>query len=412
MKMSKIKIKNFGPIKEGYCENDGWMDTGKVTVFIGNQGSGKSTIAKVFSTISWLEKTLNKGDLHDLKIATGVFHANFEYHRLRNYFSDSTEFYYEGEALSLELISKEKKIKLEPKNTGHYLVPKIMYVPAERNFLTTVQSAFDVKGLTSSLATFAEELRRAQQELKGKKLKLPINNYDYEFDPDSDASYVSSKDHKINLLEASSGFQSVIPLFLVSQNLSAEIEKYANDPNALINNLSPRQILRIRQEMENIINLPIPHEERVYKLQVMNAKFKNRCFINIVEEPEQNLYPTSQWEILKNLLEFNNTNEGNQLLMTTHSPYLINYLTLAVKAGMVKEKVKTNSDLEKINKIVPLKSTIKPEDLLIYELDEKTGTIVKLGTYKGLPSDENYLNADLEHSNEQFAQLQEIEKGW
>jgi hypothetical protein len=28
--MSKIRIRNFGPIQEGYLENDGWMDIRKV----------------------------------------------------------------------------------------------------------------------------------------------------------------------------------------------------------------------------------------------------------------------------------------------------------------------------------------------------------------------------------------------
>ncbi len=62
--MSKIRIKNFGPIKEGFTETlpDGtvseWMDVKKVTVFIGNQGSGKSTVAKLISTLSWIEKAL------------------------------------------------------------------------------------------------------------------------------------------------------------------------------------------------------------------------------------------------------------------------------------------------------------------------------------------------------------------
>jgi predicted ATPase len=60
--MSKIKIKNFGPIKEGYQENDGWIDIKKVTVFIGNQGSGKSTVAKLISTFTWIEKALVRGD--------------------------------------------------------------------------------------------------------------------------------------------------------------------------------------------------------------------------------------------------------------------------------------------------------------------------------------------------------------
>ncbi len=58
--MSKIRVKNFGPIKEGYLESDGWFDLKKVTVFIGNQGSGKSTVAKLISTFTWLEKTLYK----------------------------------------------------------------------------------------------------------------------------------------------------------------------------------------------------------------------------------------------------------------------------------------------------------------------------------------------------------------
>ena len=39
--MNKIKIKNFGPIREGYQSDDGWMDIKKVTLFIGNQGSGE-----------------------------------------------------------------------------------------------------------------------------------------------------------------------------------------------------------------------------------------------------------------------------------------------------------------------------------------------------------------------------------
>ena len=51
--MSRIKIKNFGPIKEGCTENDGWIDIKKVTLFIGNQGSGKSTVAKLISTLTW-----------------------------------------------------------------------------------------------------------------------------------------------------------------------------------------------------------------------------------------------------------------------------------------------------------------------------------------------------------------------
>ncbi|MFM8295403.1 MAG: ATP-binding protein, partial [Microcystaceae cyanobacterium] len=56
--MSQIKVKNFGPIGSGFVENDGFLDIRKITVFIGNQGTGKSNIAKLISTFSWLEKSL------------------------------------------------------------------------------------------------------------------------------------------------------------------------------------------------------------------------------------------------------------------------------------------------------------------------------------------------------------------
>jgi predicted ATPase len=63
--MSQIKVKNFGPIKVGLVENDGFIDVRKVTIFIGNQGTGKSSIAKLISTLSWLEKALYRGDLEE-----------------------------------------------------------------------------------------------------------------------------------------------------------------------------------------------------------------------------------------------------------------------------------------------------------------------------------------------------------
>src|ERR1700712_734329 len=89
--MSKIKIKNFGPIKEGYLENDGWIDIKKVTVFIGNQGSGKSTVAKLISTFTWIEKALTRGDYDSkhFERKNKLKNQYLTYHRIENYFSNS-----------------------------------------------------------------------------------------------------------------------------------------------------------------------------------------------------------------------------------------------------------------------------------------------------------------------------------
>ena len=79
---------------------------------------------------------------------------------------------------------------------------------------------------------------------------------------------------------------------------------------------------------------------------------------------------------------------------------------------MVKQKLNSEESKRKLAEIVPLEATLSPENLVIYELNEKDGSIRKLSDYKGLPSDENFLNNSLEDSNELFSQLQEIEKGW
>lgn len=86
--MSRIRIKNFGPIKEGFSSNDGWIDIKKVTVFIGNQGAGKSTVAKLISTFTWIEKALVRGDYNKkwFERKNKLKNQYLNYHRLENYF--------------------------------------------------------------------------------------------------------------------------------------------------------------------------------------------------------------------------------------------------------------------------------------------------------------------------------------
>ena len=85
--MPKIKIKNFGPIKQGNKDSDGWIDIKKVSIFIGNQGSGKSCIAKLVSTFMWIEKVLVRGDYAITDFSADKFRRIYcGYHRIENYF--------------------------------------------------------------------------------------------------------------------------------------------------------------------------------------------------------------------------------------------------------------------------------------------------------------------------------------
>lgn len=60
--MARLRVKHVGPIQEGLQGDSEFLEFKGVTLFIGDQGSGKSTVAKLYSTLSWLEKALMRGD--------------------------------------------------------------------------------------------------------------------------------------------------------------------------------------------------------------------------------------------------------------------------------------------------------------------------------------------------------------
>jgi predicted ATPase len=412
--MSSIRVKNFGPIKSGFTENDGFLDIRKITVFIGNQGTGKSSIAKLISTFSWLEKSLYIENLEEKEVKNyNRFVSKYcGYHNLKNYFSSNTIISYQGNAYNFSFengvlnISKAGTI-FEAKK---YIVPKIMYVPSERNFFSVVRYPEKLKGLPKSLYDFWEELVRSREELS-EPLTLPVGDVQFEYDESKQQSYIIGNNYKLQLSEASSGFQSFVPLFLASRNIALSINQNREFSR---NELSGEEQKVLQAKVQKILtDDSLADEVKEAALKLLSSQYRNECFLNIVEEMEQNLFPESQKKLFYKLLEFANLREADRLILTTHSPYIINYLTLAIEGNKVLQEISSspNANLlrQKLANIVPVESCISEENAIVYELTEQ-GEIRKLSTYEGLPSDENYLNISLAETNQLFADLLEIEE--
>ena len=397
MKEKYLKIKNFGPIKEGYNEDDGFMPFSKYVFFCGPQATGKSCVAKLFSTFSWIEKALVRGDY---KIDEVNFHEFCAFHQLQNYFKPETELHYKGTAFEMHYVNKE--LSINSIESLDYLRPQIIYVPAERNLLSVLDNAENVKDLPQSLSSFLSVYSKACKSLKG-EIELPINGFKFYYDNTGKTAYIADETSTVRISEASSGLQSLSPMYIALYYLSQQLQMSPESAQQ-------KQSNREKEIMENRIAELLKDDTLSPTLRQMLIKqasdVTNKLLLSIVEEPEQNQFPTSQREVLYKLIALHN-GENDQLVITTHSPYIINYLALAIKAYDIARRCPAAT--AELDKVVPQASMIDGAKVAVYQVHED-GTISLLPKYDEMPSDDNLLNNLLEESNEQFNQLLDIEE--
>jgi predicted ATPase len=413
--MIRLRVKNFGPVREGRKDSNGWIEFKRVTIFVGNQGSGKSTVAKLFATFSWIEKALVRGDYEKKWFERKNRFTNqfLAYHRLENFFAhgkaDEAEIEYEGEAYAIRFVSGQ--LSIDELKQERYSLPQVMYVPAERNFISYVRQPKELKLSSESLLEFLTEFDKAKANLKD-RLRLPINDADIEYDKLNDILNIRDDRFKVRLTDASSGFQSAVPLYLVSYHLANMVGQQSESDQE---SMSVDELERFKNEVAQIFgNQSLSEQQRRAAISVLSSRFNKTAFINIVEEPEQNLYPESQWSMLQSLLLFNNQGRDNRLVLTTHSPYVVNYLTIAVQGDNLRQNIlrkeRHKELMGKLDAIVPLTALVGARDLAIYQSDEKDGSISLLDSIDGIPTDRNYLNDALRKGNELFDQLLELEE--
>ncbi|ULJ64421.1 AAA family ATPase [Wielerella bovis] len=411
----RIKIQHFGAIQQTNPDNQGWLDIEKVTVFIGDQGSGKSTVAKLISTFMWIEKALVRGDLDAKTLQRkGKFTQFLKYHRLESYVQPNSYIEYDG--LAKHIIFENNQLKVQ-KNASHeqnYVLPQIMYVPAERNFIAYVKNARELKIASESMQEFITEFNNAKRALK-EPIALPINNIHLKYQEKTDSLKLKGENYEINLSDGASGFQSAVPLLLVSEYLVKLVGNPLNNDTPMSEKERENFLIEIKNILENT---DFTEEQRRLAISLISAKFIKKAFINIVEEPEQNLFPNSQWEILKRLLRANIVGEYSKLIITTHSPYIINYLSICVAVRQTYENIRKSLGIispfrlerklgSKLAQIVPRFAWLTSNNLSIYQL--KDGIVTLLPEIYGIPSDDNYLNQMLREGNDLIDKLFDIE---
>lgn len=403
--MKRLLAKNIGPIRN---ENNAWVEMRKVTILCGPQGAGKSTLAKLFSEFCWLEKAMTRGDfLSDELTAHDRFRKKYcSFHNIQNYFRSDTYIRYEGDKYVFTY--ENSKLDVVLANGHDYVRPQVMYIPAERNLLNVVDNADSIKGLPSALDVLLTEYINALRSLSGTE-SLPIPGYAVHYDKLNKIAWLDGTDFKVRISESASGFQSLIPTVLVSRYLGQQVAARGDDPqNKSTESYSERE--RRDKAIRSLLNdTAIDDATRLTLIKQLSTNTRNGRLINVVEEVEQNLFPASQKHVLYELLKINNELPLNRLMLTTHSPYILNYISLAVKAGNLSASISDEKGKSALCEIIPQQSQLRTEDVGIYEISAD-GEISRLGTVYGIPQDNNFLNNALEDSNETFDLLMDIEE--
>lgn len=169
----RLVVKSFGPVR------DLDITFKKVTLFIGDQGTGKSCVAKLFSMFKWLEKVLSqkKYKLNYFEQYNRFLTKVCSYHRIDSFIRtdsylrfESNLYIFEYKSGSFKISDNNEDISLFRTNDQKVNVDglaKIMYVPAERSIVSVAENKTKLlKELPDSSETFSDEFVNAKKILQ------------------------------------------------------------------------------------------------------------------------------------------------------------------------------------------------------------------------------------------------------
>ena len=384
--MATIHIKNVGPVKD-----TGEIALNRLMLVIGKQSSGKSTFMKVLSHCRWVEKTLM---VDDDSIATDYgkdkkfLESLMTFHRFNpDFFSSDSYIKYDGDYITIEqtgddtdaVISRKENFEDKRYNT------KLCFIPSERNLISAVKNldrtykATDLDVLLNYLLEWDEV-----KDFYGIKNPLRLSvarNILYINDGGADFIYLSQNGKRLPVFYASSGVQSAMPIEVMIDRYSSIVGERAS--------ISKHDWRHIFDEMKNNNVEQSAIVNRAGKAFYQSAQF-------FIEEPEQNLYPDSQKNLLLNIIEHlvKSNKKGyynSSVVLTTHSPYILSVLNELMAEAKLYAK-HTETYIEGVEDFVNYDCLMPPEYYSAYYINDN-------GTFENLIDSELPMISGLELDN-------------
>ncbi len=328
MPHEKLIIRRFGPIEEVELS-----DIKRFNVFIGESGSGKSTIMKVLAMMRWIYKMCcvrtyfkNSGIPTPFRFRSdSILTANGLKYFVR---SDSELIYTNG---SFEIILKGKKLVFPRQSVDidQLTLQKITYISDKRVLIPDLASGnvtlrHNMFYLDETFLNYQKALEAIPDtEMKYLGVKMTVKKT-----VGGRRVMVSStknnpvKFDNLPLTSASSGMQSSVALHLIAAYFSS-----CYDVVETMNS----SIIRFLAAGDNLSKFSA-------NLNVGDFPFRR---INLhLEEPELSLFPSNQWGLMQYLIgECLKAEKAEMdLTMATHSPYILTALNIMMLAYRARER--------------------------------------------------------------------------
>ena len=315
-----LSIKSFGPIKDVKLDN-----IKPFTFFIGESGSGKSTILKVLAMMRHMCKQINLrsylklGNVIDKTIDLSIS----EYLRnggMTDYVKNDTEIVYSKGDCNITY-TPQKGLKGTRKiiSSENLSLEKISFFSDKRGAIAPLLANLsDGAALGFYFTETFQDFKKATEVIK--ELEMPylgVRYYEKKAQNGSRQFFISNVNdtYKIHFEDASSGIQTMTPLAVIAEYFSKHFDLVHGFNSSIVTLLGKNDSLSSFRHDMNI------------------GDIANRSIHLMIEEPELSMFPTAQRSSLNMLIDkCLNGNKYMTLTLATHSPYIINHLNLLLKA--------------------------------------------------------------------------------
>ncbi|MDE6806346.1 MAG: ATP-binding protein [Muribaculaceae bacterium] len=352
--MESLTIRNIGPIKFVDLQ-----DIRRFNVFIGESGSGKSTIMKVLAMMRWIYKMAcvrtyckNSGIQTPFRFrADSILGDN----GLRPFFDHDSEVVYKNGSYSI--IYRGNKLIFPKKNVAReeLSLQKIAYISDKRILIPDLASGN--VSLRHNMFYLDETYLNYQKALDA----IPTADVPYlgvkmavRKTTGGARVFVSAMDGNHNfenlpLPSASSGLQSSVALHMITRYFS----HYYNIVEAMNST-----IVRFLAAGDNLSK---------FSASFNVGDFPNQRISLHLEEPELSLFPSNQWGLMKYLVTecLSAERARMDLTMATHSPYILTALNIMMLAYTA-----SHADPAKYDESGLTLPMIAPEDVCAWSVVE------------------------------------------